>query len=225
MTATAQQTPRLYRFTRHLGWHRSPGDSIKGRIYHLLWMHHPWWDWGHRVMVLVGQDNGGNYDSPSPRTIWYREGKAVRMWRTKYPTHPPRSYQIVKSYTEFMALTKGIDKNSDAHYEWRAICAGQDGNLHLGRQYWGGDYYGLDHWEMELLRRWLNRWRWRNWFGLRSWLYSQALEAAVAHRKPFSCQQTPPKGQGYSHWHCQERKRHDGPHRFRNAEWGVSDER
>lgn len=215
-----RRRPRSDLILRKLNWHMADGDTLRHRLYRLSWQHWPWWDWGHRVMVLVGQDFGGNYDSPSPKTIWYRRGKSVRMWRTKFPVNPPRTYQIVSDYREFQALTADLDTDSDAYYEWRAICAGQDGDLHLGRQYWGGKYYGLDHWEMELLRRWLNRWRLRDWFGLRSWLYSQALESAVAQRKPFSCQQVPkPGSRGYSHWHCQLKKNHNGLHRYNLVEF------
>jgi len=215
--------PMLYRLARRRRWNCAPDDSIRRRIWSLASDRHPWWDWGHRLMVVVGQDDGGNWAEPRMRTVWYREVAPVRMWRTRFPTHPPRSYQVIDSYSEFRALTDGIDKNSDAHYEWRAIGGSQDGDLHLGRQFWGGTFYGLNHWETELLRRHLNRWRLRNWFGLRSWLYSQALHAAVHRRKPFACQQVPPKGSGgYSHWHCQLPKRHAGPHQYNAARWNSS---
>ncbi len=59
------------------------------------------------------------------------------------------------------------------------------------------------------------------WFGLRSWLFSQGLHAAVYRKKPFSCGAQPPKGQGgYSHWLCTLRRGHDGMHRFNNYTWG-----
>lgn len=72
-----------------------------------------------------------------------------------------------------------------------------------------------------LLRRYLRMWHRLDWYGLRSWLYAQALHSAVHERKPFSCQAVPPRGTGgYDHWHCQLRRRHDGMHRFNNYVWG-----
>lgn len=211
----------LHRFARKRNWHRIENrNSLRARLYSLSWNRHPWWDWGHRMMVFVGMDFGGNWSEPSPSTWYYRAGPAKRMWRTNYPIHPLSTYQIVKTYDEFRELTRGLDEESDAHYEWKAICVDQDGDLRLGRQYWGGNFYGLNHWEFKLLRRYLIKWNRLNWYGLRSWLYSQALHAAVNQRKPFSCQETPPRNAGaYSHWHCQLKKRHDGPHRFNAAEW------
>jgi hypothetical protein len=142
------------------------------------------------------------------------------MWRTGYPQ---TRLHVVKSYSEFMAETEGLHTESDAHYEWRAICVNQDDELYLGRQYWGGTFHGLSFAEMRLLARWLVRWRIADWFGLRSWVYSLALNAAVHDRRPGSCQQVPPKGSGgYDHWHCQRRKGHAGPHGFRNYTWDHS---
>lgn len=54
----------------------------------------------------------------------------------------------------------------------------------------------------------------------RSWLYSQALHASVHEKRPFACHATPAKGSGgYSHWHCQLKRRHTGPHRYRSMQW------
>lgn len=209
----------MYALARRFRWNAAPTDSMRYRCWRLTTGGWPWWDWGHRLMVLIGDDFGGNAVEPEMRTLWYRRGPAVRMFRTGYPTHPPRSFIRISDYRTFKAATLGLDPNSDQHYEWRAICTSQDGDLLLGRQYWGGKFHGLDPWETELLRRHLNRDRRRRLWGLRDWLYSQALDAAVAQRKPFSCQQTPPKGTGYSHWHCQLPKRHSGQHRSKAATW------
>lgn len=36
--------------------------------------------------------------------------------------------------------------------------------------------------------------------------------------------ESPPKGSGgYSHWHCQLKRHHDGLHRFNNMTWGEID--
>ena len=217
---TKRREPVLYRLALARRWNRTDANSVRYRLWRLASDRHPWWDWGHRVMTLVGENNSGNFDSPELRTVWYRQGQTVRMWRTGYQTHPPRSYEIIDNYRDFRGATRHLDENSDEHHEWRAISTSQDGDLHLGRQFWGGDFYGLDQWETELLRRHLNRERRRNWFGFRSWLYSQALESAVNRRKPFACQKVPPLGSGgYTHWHCELPKRHTGPHRYKSVEW------
>lgn len=216
---------RLGRLMRKRGWHyRTPSNGLRARAHALVMEHHPWCDWGHRLMILVGDDFCGNWSEPQPPTWWYRLGPAKSMWRTGYPRHPLSTYQIVKSHTEFRQLTEGL--NEDQMYEWQAIGTNQDGDLHLGHQYWGGAFYGLTHWDAALLRRYLRKAHRHNWYGLRGWLYTQGLNACVNLKKPFSCQVTPPKGSGgYSHWHCALKRRHAGPHRFGNYEWDPSQKR
>ena len=59
------------------------------------------------------------------------------------------------------------------------------------------------------------------WFGVRPWVYYKALRWAVGAHSPFACGCVPDKGSGgYSHWHCDLRKRHGGPHRYRSYTWG-----
>lgn len=210
---------RLSRLTFKLGWHRAKHDDwITGRIHHLILRRSHWYDWSHKVMILVGTNVGGNYNSPEPKTWWYRLGPPTHMWRTKYPRHPLSTYQVVTDYSEFCKLTEGL--NEDEMYKWQAFCVNQDGELILGHRYWGGNFYGLTMNDAALLRRYLRMWRRLDWFGLRSWLYAQALHSAVHERKPFSCAAVPPRGSGGYHWHCQLRKRHDGMHRFNNYVWG-----
>lgn len=206
----------LAKLMRRWGWNFAHG-TVRHRVWDLITCNHRWYDWGHRVMILTGSDFGGNWSEPSPPTWWYRPGTPLRMWRTGYPR---ARLHVVRDYTTFMAETEGLDVGSDEHYSWRAIGTGQDNDLHLGRMYWGGTFYGLGYAELRVLTRWLIRWQFINWFGVRSWLYSQGLNAAVYQRTPFGCNQAPPKGSGgYSHWLCQNRNRHSGPHRFRNYEW------
>lgn len=208
---------RLYRVTVKLGWHKVKHDNwITGRIHHLLLRRAPWWDWGHRVMILVGTCIGGNYDAPEPPTWWYRLGPPKRMRRTGFPRHPLSTYEVIKGdYSEFCRRTEGL--NEDQMYEWQAIGTNQDDELILGHRFWGGKMRQCD---VALLRKYLRMWHRRNWWGLRSWLYSQALHAAVERRIPFTCQTTPDHGTGgYTHWHCQLRKRHDGPHRYNAITW------
>ena len=202
-------------------WHRSARWARKHlgrRFCDVVFPHHPWWDWGHRLMALVGKDVGGNWSSPVPQTWWYRKLEPKRMWRTGYPIHPRSTYLVVKSYHELRSRTAGL--NEDEMYPWQAINVNQDGDLHLGHRYWGGAFYSLDKNDVWLLRKYLRYWRRVDWWGARSWLFSQALNAAVYQRKPFACQEAPPKGSGgYDHWLCRERRGHDGPHRVQNYTW------
>lgn len=210
---------RLATLLRRIGWaYDVPRNGLRRRIYCLAMERHPWWDWGHRLMILVGMDFGGNWSEPEPPTWYYRLGPPKRMWRTHYPRHPLSTFQVVTDYDEFRRLTEGL--NEDQMYEWKALNTNQDGELHLGHQYWGKSFYGLSQAEVALLRRYLRMWHRLDWFGLRSWLYSQALHAAVHRKAPRTCQVTPARGTGgYSHWYCGLPRRHDGPHRYVNYTW------
>lgn len=217
MTATTENPPMAVRRTlrrRAEYWLRRHGQRRLAEVVR----QRPWWDWGHLLMALVGQDDCGNWSEPEPPTWYYRLGQGRRMWRTGYPIHPLRTIEVIKDYTTFRERTDGL--NEDEMYEWKAICANQDGQLVLGKQYWGGGFYGLTRWEARLLAKYLRHWRRLDWWGARAWLYSQGLHAAVHQRKPLTCQAVPPKGSGgYSHWYCDQKRRHDGPHRFRNYVW------
>lgn len=204
---------------KHKWHHGTPNNGIRHRILDIVDDHHPWWDWGHKLMVIVGRDEGGSWSEPRPPTWWYRLGPPKRMWRTKYPRHPLSTYEIITDYATFRERTKGL--NDDQMYEWQAIGVNQDGDLHLGHRYWGGTFYDLRRCDWALLRRWMRAWRRLDWWGLRSWLYSQALNAAVHQKKPFACNAVPPRGQGgYDHWHCRLRRGHDGMHRYNAYTWG-----
>lgn len=205
-------------------WHgRNYYGTWRDRVLSLLRDRHPWWDWGHRLMILTGDDFGGNWQAPEPETWWYRLGPPTRMRRTGYPRHPLSTFEVIKGdYDEYRRRTDGLTE--DELYEWRAIAVNQDGELILGHRWWGKPFYGLTHWEVRLLRKYLRAWHRHDWFGLRSWLYSHALHAAVHTKKPFACNEVPPRGAGgYDHWHCQLPRRHDGLHRFRNMVWGEVD--
>lgn len=214
---------RLSRWMLKAGWNMSRHDNhLRGRLYALASVHSPWWNWGDRLMVLVGQNDCGNWSEPSPTTWWYRRTSPHRMWRTGYPIHRHRDFQIVTDHAEFERLTAGLNK--DEMYEWQALNVNQDGELQLGHHYWGGNFYGMRRDEWWLVARYLRRFRRRNLWGLRSWLYALALNASVHRRKPFACHATPPPGSGgYSHWHCTLRRNHDGLHRYNNCVWGEID--
>lgn len=218
MTAINDSRPSAFRRTLRrraeywlrLNDHRTLADLVSPR--------YRWWDWGHRLMAIAGEDFGGNWSEPSPPTWYYRLGSGKRMWRTGFPIHPLPTIEVIKDYSTFRERTAGL--NEDEMYEWKAICTDQDGELRLGKQYWGGNFYGLTRWEVRLLGKYLRQWRRHDWWGARSWLYALGLNAAVDQRKPFTCQATPPRDSGgYSHWHCDQKRRHDGPHRFRNYAW------
>ena len=209
---------KVARFLYQRGWPQKRG-SVRHRIHSLVSEHHPWYDWGHRLMILVGQDQGGTWGEPTPPTWFYRQGEPKRMRRTGYPTHPLRTYEVITDYSTFRERTEGL--NEDQLYEWQAMNTSQDGDLHLGRRFWGKPFYDLNHADVPLLRRYLRHWRLLDWFGLRSYLYKQALHACVYTKKPFACHAAPPKGSGgYSHWLCTLRRGHDGLHRYRNSVWG-----
>ena len=91
MQAKVARPRRLAALMRKRGWHhKTPRNGMRRRLHSLANEHHPWWDWGHRVMILVGQDQGGNWSEPEPPTWYYRLGTPKRMWRTGYPRHPRR---------------------------------------------------------------------------------------------------------------------------------------
>lgn len=211
----------LYR----LGWcTKVPQNSLRKRIHAIVSDRHRWWDWGHPLMVLVGHNIGGNWDEYEPPTWFYRFGAPGLQRYTKFPTHGLKTIEIVKDYKTFRALTEGF--NEDQMYEWKAIGTNQDRDLHLGHQFWGGTFYDLNYWEMKLVRKYLNQWRRHDWYGLRSWLYKQALHNAVDGHNPFSCGFVPPRGSGgYSHWHCQLKRKHNGKHRFGNYIYGEGEAR
>lgn len=210
MTVKKSYKKAVYKFRRK---HRRTADV-------LFCQHgHPWWDWGHRVMALTGSDFGGNWDCPKPSTWFYtRTASKPRRW-----TGYPRSKALViKDWETMRAMTAGLDE--DGMYEWQAVGMDQDGDVILGRRYWGGDFHSLDYWEAPVVLRWLIMWRLNDLFGFRSWLYSCGLKAVVYRRKPFACHQAPAKGSnGYDHWLCTERRRHKGPHRMGNYTWSDGD--
>ena len=209
----------LARWMRKREWNMSRySNNWRHHVLDLVADRHPWWDWGHKLMIVVGQDQGGNWSSPEPPTWYYRLGPAKRMWHTGYPRHPLSTFEVITDYSAFRERTAGM--NEDQLYEWSAINTNQDGDLHLGHQYWGQQFYGLNHWEVALLRRYLRKWHRLDWYGARSWLYSLALNAAVDRKRPGACNVTPPRGSGgYSHWHCEAKRRHAGDHRFGNYIW------
>ena len=185
-------------------------SELTQRIRDLRKARYRGYDWGHRVMILVGRnDDSGSYGVPRPGDLFFRfdNGKL----------------RTTRDHADVCAVNDG---------EWRVFDSQNDGfEVVIG--YWpepgGGQIQrtGLDgRVEQRLFLRWFV---WdglvkAEWFGLRRWLYYKALHAVVEDKVPFTCQVTPPPSSGgYSHWHCRERRKHKGDHRFRNYTWAGGD--
>lgn len=165
---------------------------------------HPWYDWGHKFMVLFGQYGTGDYEAPRGRDLWYRFDNENEAHGRIITTH---------RYADVRALPNA---------EWKILDVQDDGGtVMMG---WYGDritFYGLSRRELALFRSW-DFWECRaraEWFGLRRWLYYKGLHAAVHLKKPFTCQAVPPRGSGgYSHWYCELHGKHT-EHRYRAYTW------
>lgn len=173
---------------------------------------HHWYDWGHRLMILVGDYRTGSYAAPRGRDLWYRFADENEAHGRIITTH---------HYADVRA-TDGQDVS------WRIFDVQDDGGtVKLG--FWGEriTHYGISRRELALFRRW-DFWECRargEWFGLRRWLYFKGLHAAVYLKKPFACNAVPPRGTGgYSHWHCELQGKHD-VHRYRNYTWAQDTQR
>jgi hypothetical protein len=179
--------------------------GLAHRLLTIATDNHHWYDWGHRLMTLVGRwDGTGDYSMPRGRDLWYRFDSDNETSGKIITTH---RYTDVRDMPD--AGWKVFDVQDDGH------------TVMLG---WWGDrirFYGLNRRELALFRRW-DLWERRargEWFGIRRWLYCKGLHAAVHLRKPFACNTTPPPGSGgYSHWHCELRGKHT-EHRFRAYVW------
>ncbi|MFH5209240.1 hypothetical protein ACHIPZ_13700 [Antrihabitans sp. NCIMB 15449] len=181
--------------------------DIVNRVRRMRRQNRRWYEWGHRVMTLVGREDGGAYDGvPRPRDMWFRHENG--RIRTTY------------NYDDVRAKNDG---------EWKIFDSQNDGfDVVIG--YWphpndNGSISrsGLDgRAEQRLFLRWFV---WdglvkAEWLGLRRWLYYKALTSVVEQKVPFTCQATPTSG--YSHWHCSLRRKHVGEHRFHNYTWANS---
>lgn len=197
---------KVARYIRKRGWtSREHEGGLLHRVHDLTVRRLRWWDWGHRVMILVGRYDTGTWGVPRVRDLWFRPegGKFV----------------TTRDYARVRARNDG---------EWRIFDSQDDGHtIVIG--YWpgpGSDGHihrtGIDgRAERRLFLRWL---LWdglvkAEWFGLRRWLYFKALHAAIYAQAPFTCgAPVPHGGGGYGHWHCELRGRHDA-HRFRSYTW------
>lgn len=205
MPAELRHKSLIERAMRARRWHRSEHGSLRHRLWDIVNLRHRWWDWGHPVMVLTGRETCGNYDPPRGRDMWYRQTSRGRF-ETTY------RYEDVR------------DSGGEA---WKIFDVQDDGHTVMMGYYPTGPeeriaFYGLDRKELNLFLRWfLIECKLRGeWLGIRRWIYLKALHAAVERKIPFTCQVTPDRNSGgYTHWHCQLKKRHEGKHRFNNYTW------
>lgn len=203
-TRAAAARHRTIRRTAHRLRRHVKDGGLADRLLTIAIDRHPWYDWGHRVMILVGRASLGDYGIPRGRDLWYRFAADNEARGKIITTH---RYSDVRDMPDA---------------EWRIFDVQDDGHtVMLG---WWGDrirFYGLSRRELALFRRW-DFWECRargEWFGLRRWIYIKALHAAVDLKRPFACNATPAKGSGgYNHWHCELRGKHD-VHRFREYTW------
>ena len=213
---------RIWRVMYDRGWTKSAmDDTLRSRIAHAVGEWRKWYDWGHPVMWLVGRYDCGNSSPPRGRDLWwipteYVEGienSLVSDLEQRFGCYITTRYEDVRS-------TKLNWRIYDLQDEGRTVKVA----LYPNRPEHDGRLQPLPCEELKVdLFLWWYLWQHKakaQWFGLRSRVYYKALHAAVADKKPFSCQQVPPTG-GYSHWHSQLKRKHAGEHRFRNYTWST----
>ena len=218
----------LAKRARKAGWHMSEMDNtIRSRIYHVLSERGPWWDWGRRVMWLVGRNDSGSAGTPRGRDLWYVHPNWLERWQQPLLAGRPTrcGFYTTTSYSDDVSPMRDVpwkifDLQDDGHtllMGWYPQ-PGSDGRIKPAsiegaevRLFWR--WYWIDH---RLKAEWL---------GIRPWFYSRALHATVHLKRPFACNLTPPRGAGgYDHWHCHLPKRHKGEHRFRNYTWANGEQ-
>lgn len=179
--------------------------SLAHRLQQMRGRRGAWYDWGGRVMYLVGRLDFGETDSvPRGRDLYYRE-----ISRGKFET----------TFNHNIVRLSAVDPHQED--DWHKFDVQNDGfEVHLG--YVSGNFYYLTRAELKLFRRW-DLWECRirgEWFGFRRWFYYRALHSHVYLKKPFACNSTPARGSGgYDHWFCKLNKRHAGDHRANNYTW------
>jgi hypothetical protein len=208
------------------GWTKSEADdTVRSRVAHAVYAWRQWWDWGHPVMWLVGRYDTGSAGTPRGRDMWWIPTEYVEGINASLVADFDQRFgcYVTKRYAD-VAATSDID--------WRIFDLQDDGHtVKLGLWPNQPDHGGriqslpwneLNHRQVDLFLHWylVDHKLKAQWLGLRSWAYYKALHAAVAQKIPFTCQAVPGRtAGGYSHWHCQLKKRHDGAHRFRNYTW------
>lgn len=225
---------KFYEFTGHArrvmqqrGWMMSAfDDTLRSRIARAMGDWRNWYDWGHPVMWLVGRYDSGSAGVPRGRDMWWipteyvedrLAGSLVADCDQRFGCYITTEYKVVRS--------------SGAEIDWRVYDLQDDGRtvkvaLWPNQPEHDGREQPLPWQELKTdLFLWWYVWQHKGkaqWFGLRPWIYYKALHAAVQHKAPFTCQQVPPRDSGgYSHWHCELKRKHVGEHRFRAYTWGA----
>lgn len=224
MGARATLTNRLWRMMYDRGWTKSDmDDSLRSRVAHAVYEWRQWWDWGHPVMWLVGRYDSGSAGVPRGRDLWWIP--------TEYVEDRLASSLVADCEQRFgcYITTNYSDITSDI--DWRIYDLQDDGRtvkvgLWPNQPEHKGRIQPLPWQELKVdLFLWWYVWQHKGkaqWFGLRRWVYYKALHAAVQQKIPFTCQQVPPPNSGgYSHWHCQLRRKHLGEHRFHSYTWSA----
>ncbi|KEP75874.1 hypothetical protein HR12_21005 [Microbacterium sp. SUBG005] len=95
--------------------------SIAHRLLTVMIDRHPWYDWGHRLMILTGDYRTGSYETPRGRDLWYR-----------FENENEARGRVIKTYAYADAsATRGQDVS------WRIFDVQDDGHtVKLG--WWGG---------------------------------------------------------------------------------------
>ena len=176
--------------------------SVRHRLHDLLRDRRPWYDWGHPLMTILGRYDTGTWGVPRVRDLYYLHDSIG---------------PIVTTTTDWRQV------RGPHQAEWKVLDCQDDGFTYTIR--WvdsNHPVYGIDRREVRLLLRWLlwDKLVVAEWFGVRRWAYYRGLHRAVEAKVPFTCQAVPPRDSGgYSHWHCDRPRRHDGEHRYRNYTW------
>jgi hypothetical protein len=206
------------------------GDSYDGQ------------NWPHKLMALTGRLYCGNFDVPHAPDLYIRRGpERDEHRRVINPAQSMLDKKLAYSQTfitkDAMTAWDGVKRGEEWRtFDWqddghtlRVGWLGDDGRIHDSGI---GEYSG----ELRMFRKWFiwDSWIKYDWFGLRRWLYYKGLHAAVHEKRPFTCQEIPPKNSGgYDHWHCEYpvgfvgmvKRRlgrpitHPGPHIFRAMRW------
>ncbi len=220
-------TSRVRRAMQKRGWMESRFDgTMRSRVARAAgdWYH--WWDWGRPVMWMVGRYDTGSAGAPRGRDLWWiptgyvegpLAGSLVADCEQRFGCYITTDYRVVRS--------------SAAEIDWRIYDLQDDGRtvkvgLWPNRPDHGGRMQPLPWQELKVdLFLWWYVWQHKGvaqWFGLRRWVYYKALHAAVSRKRPFTCQQVPPPNSGgYSHWHCELKRKHTGDHRYRGYTWST----
>lgn len=218
-------TGRARRAMQDHGWMMSAlDDTLRSRIARAVGDWRNWHDWGHPVMWLVGRYDTGSAGVPRGRDLWWIPTEYVEdsLALSLVADFEQRfGCYLTTQYTDVRATGAEIDwRVYDLQDEGRTVKVG----LWPNRPEHKGQIQPLPGEELKVdLFLWWYVWQHKGksqWFGLRHWAYYKALHAAVNRKIPFTCQQVPPANSGgYSHWHCELRRKHPGNHRFRNYTW------